>query len=84
MHFSREALRGIFDALSEAERSDLLVIFRKQVRMNRYGTVIDADLPVVQQVMMDHGYILPFEGKVTDAGAIEYEDIMAAQEIMSQ
>jgi hypothetical protein len=35
-----------------------------------------------QQLLIDLGYILPFETNVIDAGAAEYDEAIAAQAIM--
>ncbi len=83
MHFSREALKGIFDALPERDRILIeITLARKNVKFNLMGRVHDDDLPLVQETMIEFGYIVPFHKTVTEDGAEEYEHIMQLQELM--
>jgi len=85
MHFSREALRGIFEALPEGEKISLeITLARKNVKFNIMGKVHDDDLPLVQETMIELGYIVPFHKAVTDDGAEEYNHIMQLQELMKR
>ncbi len=83
MHFSREALKGIFDALPERDRILIeITLARKNVKYNIMGIVHDDYLPLVQETMIELGYIVPFHKTVTEDGAEEYEHIMQLQELM--
>jgi len=83
MHFSREALRGIFEALPDGDKIRLeITLARKHVKFNIMGKVHDDDLPLVQETMIELRYIVPFHKGVTEDGAEEYEYIMQLQELM--
>ena len=83
MIFDRESLRGIFLALPEADRDAIGNICTKRgVRRNAYNTVIDADLYIVQEVMVELGHIAPFAVSLSEQWAEEYEEIMAIQELI--
>ena len=85
MHFSREALRGIYEALPAGEKISLeITLARKGVKFNIMGKVHDDDLWMVQETMIELGYIVPFHKGVTDDGAEEYEYIMQLQELMKR
>ncbi len=88
MHFSREALKGIWEALSSYEKYLLeKALVRKNVKFNSMGMVHSAfedDLPLVQGTMIELGYIVPFHKAVTEDGAEEYEYIMQLQELMKR
>ncbi len=93
MHFSREALRGIYEALPAGEKISLeITLARKNVKFNIMGKVHDNimgkvhddDLPLVQETMIELGYIVPFHKAVTEDGAEEYEHIMQLQELMKR
>jgi hypothetical protein len=81
MDFDREALRGIFQALTHHERYDI------EERCARMGVpvsspILDEHLPLVQRAMVDLGYIMSFKVSDMQAAADEYEDICKAQELM--
>ena len=85
MHFSREALRGIWEALPAGDKILLeITLARKNVKFNIMGKVHDDDLWMVQDTMIELGYIVPFHKAVTEDGAEEYEHIMQLQELMKR
>ena len=85
MHFNREALRGIYEALPSNDKILLeKTLIRKNVHFNIMGQVHDDYLPLVQETMIELGYIVPFHKGVTEDGAEEYEHIMQLQELMKR
>ena len=79
--FDRGALREIFDALPFHLQDELRARFQQMGCRHKWGLIIDADLHLVEQAMIELGYIAPVEEvPATDAGAEEYEDIFAGQD----
>jgi len=84
MHFSREALRRIFEALP-AYQQELLesCFFQAGAKIDGdTGLIHDNYLCLVQEIMTKHGFIAPFQEAVTDDGAEEYNYIMQIQDMM--
>jgi hypothetical protein len=82
MEFDREALRGICGALSGEEKNLIAGLCGKaRIRMNN-GQVIDEDLWRVTKILVELGYIIPFEVSQTELAAQEYEEAMLAQDLM--
>jgi len=85
MHFSREAIKGIYDTLPEQDQE--LVAREANKRYVNYrndGRVHDDSLYIIQEIMIEHGYIVPFHKAVTDDGAEEYEEIMSLENLMKR
>jgi hypothetical protein len=84
MHFSREALKGIYDALTEVEKLEIwdTCSNRNEEIILISGHVVDECLPTVVKVMVELGHIMPFETAPTTAGAEEYDEMLAAQALM--
>jgi hypothetical protein len=84
MTFDREALRGIFAALSSAEQQVIGdACDQRNIRRDQNWYVIDDDLHIVQEVMVELGYIASFEVPLSEQWAEEYEEIMAIQDLVS-
>lgn len=80
MHFDREALRGIYNALSPPERLEISCACEKRdVRTFTTGIIVDDDLHIVEEIMIELGYIVPIEYTM-HAGAAEYDEIMQIME----
>lgn len=81
MEFSGEALKGILDALPSA---DLANLCEDAKRRGVFGLALGSEerRAAIQQLLIENGYILPFESPVTDLGAAEYDEAIAAQTLM--
>jgi hypothetical protein len=83
MIFDRESLRGIFNALSGVEQQIIVeACDQRNIRRDDDWYVIDDDLHIVQEVMVELGYISSFEVPLSEQWAEEYEEIMAIQELI--
>lgn len=83
-HFDRKALKGIYYALPCADKAAIaLACYNRNVRLNAQRNVCDDDLHIVQEIMVDLGHIVPFDVPPCGQAAEEYDEIMAAQELVS-
>jgi hypothetical protein len=84
MTFDRESLRGIYGSLSSAEQQVIIeACDQRNIRRDDDWYVIDDDLHIVQEVMVELGYISSFEVPLSEQWAEEYEEIMAIQDLVS-
>lgn len=83
MEFSREALKGTLDALPSADLANL-VEDAKRRGVHELAPGSEERRAAIQQLLIDYGYIMPFESPVTDLGAAEYDEAMLAQEAMEE
>ena len=86
MHFDREALKGIYEALSEAERESLdwRLIWNSNIRLGLERLIVDEDLHIVQEEMVKLGFIVEFETPAIEVAAEEYEEIMRSLELVRE
>ena len=83
MIFDRESLRGIYGSLSSVEQQVIgETCDQRNIRRDSDWYVIDDDLHIVQEVMVELGYIASFEVPLSEQWAEEYEEIMAIQELI--
>jgi hypothetical protein len=82
MHFDREALRGIYYALDNADQLDVYLACA-HLGFDVYNRIDDASLPQFVEIMVAKGHIMPFDIPNYILAAEEYDDIMLAMEMVA-